>query len=352
MPTLDPRFWRGRRVLLTGHTGFKGGWAALWLHRLGARVTGLALPAEHPSFHDAVRIDALVETRLLDLQDADAIVRAVGEIRPEIVLHLAAQPIIRRSLVAPVETFAVNVMGTVHLLDALRALDGVAAVLVVTSDKVYRNSEAGRPFTEDDRLGGKDPYSGSKAACEIVTESMAQSFLEPRGIRWATARGGNVVGGGDFAADRLVPDCVRAVRAARPLVLRHPEATRPWQHVLDCLAGYLAYLQGLGQGADLPTSLNFGPAPAAAIPVGALATAMLEALGAPEPWRHQPEPGSIEMKTLSIDSSRARASLGWHDRLTGAAVIAATADWYRAWHEGEDMRAFSLGQIENWEYLP
>ncbi|PWR20801.1 CDP-glucose 4,6-dehydratase [Zavarzinia compransoris] len=348
----DPALWAGRRVLLTGHTGFKGAWAALWLERLGARVTGLALPAEELSLYTLAQVGRSLESHVADLRDPAAVERVVQAADPEIVLHLAAQPIVRRSLAEPVETFATNVMGTVHLLDSLRRARGLRALLVVTSDKVYANAEDGRAFAETDRLGGKDPYSASKAACEIAVQAMAQSFLARNGVRVATARGGNVVGGGDFAEDRLVPDAVRAVRAGRALVLRHPEATRPWQHVLDCLAGYFAMAEALLAGTDLPPALNFGPLPGTDVTVGALARSILKALGGDGDYVHQPVPGSVEMTALAIDSALARRVLGWHDRLAGERLAKATADWYRAWIEGADARALTLSQIASFEALP
>lgn len=348
----DSSFWAGRHVLLTGHTGFKGAWAALWLNRLGARVSGLALPAEEEALYHIAHVEGQVDSYVADLRDLDAVTKVVTDIQPEIVIHMAAQPIVRRSLAEPVETFATNVMGTVHLLQALRAVDGLKAVLAITSDKVYANAEDGHAFRETDPLGGKDPYSASKAACEIAVSSMARSFLIPAGVRVATARGGNVVGGGDFAADRLVPDAVRAVRSNTPLVLRHPEATRPWQHVLDCLSGYLLYAQALVEGREVPASLNFGPAPGADVTVGELARAVLSALAAGGDYVHQPVPGSVEMKALAIDSACARAVLPWHDRITGPALPDFTAAWYRAFMDGADMRAFTLSQIRAFEEMP
>ncbi|MFA5122781.1 CDP-glucose 4,6-dehydratase [Zavarzinia sp.] len=347
----DAGFWAGRKVLLTGHTGFKGSWAALWLHRMGARVTGLALAPESPALFDLARVGDVVESHLVDLRDQAAVEATVRAAAPEIVLHMAAQPIVRRSLADPVETFATNVLGTVHLLDTLRRVEGLRAVLVITSDKVYANAEAGHAFAESDPLGGKDPYSASKAACEIATSSMARSFLGPAGVRVATARGGNVVGGGDFAADRLVPDAVRALVAGRPLVLRHPEATRPWQHVLDCIAGYLVFAEDLVAGREVPPSLNFGPLPGADVTVGRLAEAVLAALGDTKGYVHEPVPGSVEMKTLAIDSRLARRLLAWRDRITGDLLTDFTAEWYRAWIAGQDMHDTTLAQIRRFEAL-
>jgi CDP-glucose 4,6-dehydratase len=346
-PLPDPLFWAGRRVLLTGHTGFKGSWTALWLAKLGASVTGFSLAPEYqPNLFTLADVAGVTEWSILgDVRDAQAVREAVEKADPELVLHLAAQPIVRRSLADPVETFATNVLGTAHLLDALRDCRQLRAVLVVTSDKVYAND--GRPgaFVEQDRLGGTDPYSASKAAAEIVAASFAGSYFDRAGVRLATARGGNVIGGGDFALDRLVPDAVRAVVGGVPLILRHPRATRPWQHVLDCVCGYLLYAQALAQDSDVPAALNFGPAPGGDVPVGELAGAMLDALGAGAGWQYQPEPGSVEKTTLSVDAGLARACLGWRDQLTGPALIAWTADWYRAWRTGDDPRAVTLAQL-------
>jgi CDP-glucose 4,6-dehydratase len=346
----DPIFWRGRRVLLTGHTGFKGGWTALWLARMGAAVTGFSLaPDTVPNLYDLADVSKGIASRIGDLRDQAAVQSAVAATRPEVVLHMAAQPIVRRSIVDPVETFATNVLGTAHLLAALRSSPGLSAVLVVTSDKVYANDAPDRALAEDDRLGGTDPYSASKAATEFVVRSFAGTFFDRVKVKTATARGGNVVGGGDFAADRLVPDAVRAVASGKPLVLRHPEATRPWQHVLDCVSGYLVYAERLAAGADVPASLNFGPTPGAPVTVGAMADAVLAALGSEAGWRHQPVPGSVEKPALAVDADRARAVLGWDDRLRGDALVAWTAAWYRAWREGRDMRSATLDQIAAYE---
>lgn len=339
-------FWRGKKVLLTGHTGFKGSWMALWLSRLGADVTGFALPpaADQPLFASA-GVEGEIRSILGDLRDAEAVRRAVAAAEPEIVLHLAAQALVRRSLADPVETFGSNVMGTVHLLDALRARPALAGILAVTSDKVYLNQEHGTAFHEDDKLGGKDPYSASKAAAEIVTYAYARSYFDPAGVPVATARGGNVIGGGDHSADRLVPDIVRAVRSGKPLELRHPEATRPWQHVLDCVNGYLVYAERLAAVADTPRALNFGPDPSRPLPVSAVADAIFQALGRQPDWVHKPVPGSIEMTALTVNSDCARRLLGWEDRLAGPASLEWTAQWYAAEAAGQDMHAFTLDQI-------
>ncbi|MFN3523817.1 MAG: CDP-glucose 4,6-dehydratase [Phenylobacterium sp.] len=348
----DPRFWAGKRVLLTGHTGFKGAWAALWLQRLGAQVTGLSLaPDQSPALFDLAGVGAAIASLIVDLRDAAAVEAALAGRTFDLVLHMAAQPIVRASIEDPVGTFSTNIMGTAHLLQALRAQPALAAVLVVTSDKVYANAETGRAFAEDDALGGKDPYSASKAAAEIVVQSYARSFYVQAGVPLATARGGNVIGGGDFSRDRLVADIVRAARGQAETVLRHPEATRPWQHVLDCVAGYLVYLQALTQAPATPRAMNFGPRPGGPeVTVGELATRAVQALGA-RPWRHEPDPHSLEARALGIDATQARRVLGFESRLDAPAAVDWTMDWYRRQGEGEDARTLCLDQIARYESL-
>lgn len=349
----DPAFWSGKRVLLTGHTGFKGSWAAIWLARMGAQVTGLALPPDQqPALFDLAGVERLVaSSRFVDLRDGAAVERALKGEAFDLVLHMAAQPIVRASIEDPVGTFAANVMGTAHLLQVLRAQAGLRAVLVITSDKVYANNEQGRAFQEGDALGGKDPYSASKAAAEIVTQSFARSFFDKAGTPVATARGGNVIGGGDFSRDRLVADIVRAGASQAAAVLRHPEATRPWQHVLDCVAGYLVYLERLASDSAAPRALNFGPRPGGPeVSVGDLATRATQALGA-KPWRHEPDPNSIEARSLGIDASLARQVLGFESRLDALAAVDWTMDWYRAQAEGGDALGLVSDQISRYESL-
>jgi CDP-glucose 4,6-dehydratase len=340
----DPGFWAGRQVLLTGHTGFKGSWAALWLSRMGARVTGLALPPEGSLDHFGLAgVADCLDGRTADLRDRAAVAAVVRAAAPELVLHLGAQALVRRGLREPVATFATNVMGTAHLLDALRTHAPGAAVLVATSDKVYANAGTGAAFAEDAPLGGTDPYSASKAACELL----AASWRASTGMAVATARAGNVIGGGDFAEDRLVPDLFRAAKAGRPAVLRHPQATRPWQHVLDCLCGYLLHLEALARDpAVAPAALNIGPVPGAPVTVADLAGAVGRRLGMAVPFVHEPVPGSIEAPALALDPARARAALGWGERLAGPAAVAATADWYGRWMAGEDAGALSRAALD------
>ena len=348
----NPAFWSGKRVLLTGHTGFKGSWAAIWLSAMGAKVTGLALaPDQTPALFDLAGVGGLTQSRIADLRDQAAVDRALKGETFDLVLHMAAQPIVRTSIEDPVATFAANVLGTAHLLQSLRSQPALQAVLVITSDKVYANNDGGRAFQEGDALGGKDPYSASKACAEIVTSSFARSYFDKAGVPVATARGGNVIGGGDFSRDRLVADIVRAARAGETTVLRHPEATRPWQHVLDCVAGYLVFAQALVQKPDTPRALNFGPRPGAAeITVGELATQAIAALDA-QPWRHEPDPTSIEAKSLAVDASLARKTLDFESQLDGPAAVAWTMDWYRRQGQGEAARDLCLAQIETYESL-
>jgi CDP-glucose 4,6-dehydratase len=347
---VDPAFWRGRRVLLTGHTGFKGGWCALWLSAMGAKVHGLALaPDTDPNLHQLTRVDEAVPGTLADIRDRAAVAAVVREARPQIVLHMAAQPLVRRSLREPLPTFDTNVMGTANLLEALRDSADLQAVLVVTTDKVYENPEGGTPFREHDPLGGHDPYSASKAAAEIVVSSYRRTFFEPSGIPLATARGGNVIGGGDFSEDRIVPDIWRSLRRGDPIVLRNPAATRPWQHVLDCLNGYLLYAQALATGGHVPPSLNFGPLSDAQVPVSRLAEAMLEAMGERPDWEAASGPQPREMQSLALDCRAAAATLGFSDRLIGRSAIEATAAWYLAYERGEDMRRHTLREIEDFQ---
>jgi CDP-glucose 4,6-dehydratase len=344
---VDPAFWHGRRVLLTGHTGFKGSWAALWLASMGAEVSGMSLPATSPSLFELARVPELMRSDFVDLRDRDLVSRRVAEIDPEIVLHFAAQALVRESVRDPVGTIGTNVLGTAHLLDALRSRTKLAAVLVVTSDKVYANSESGRAFVEGDRLGGKDPYSASKVGAEAVTHGLARTFFDAMGVPVATARGGNVVGGGDFSADRLVPDLIRAIEQKCPLVLRHPDSTRPWQHVLDCVAGYLIYVQALVCDRDVPRALNFGPLPTTTrVTVGELATELCKALGHERAWRHEPDAHSIEMRYLAIDPSLAIERLRIRPGMQMREVIRLIAEWYRSYlRGGEDLRALTLTQI-------
>jgi CDP-glucose 4,6-dehydratase len=326
--------YRGRRVLLTGHTGFKGSWLALWLETLGATVTGIALDPETQPSHWALAAPQVGDLRQ-DIRDAERLAAAVARHDPEIVFHLAAQPLVRRSYREPLDTWSTNVMGTANLLEACRKLPSLKAVVIVTTDKCYDNQEWERGYREDDRLGGHDPYSASKAATELLADSYRKAFFDPAGgALLATARAGNVVGGGDWSVDRLVPDLVRAVGAGRPLEIRSPRATRPWQHVLESLSGYLMLGQALLEGRkDKARAWNFGPdrdGNRTVEEVLGRMTAHWPALV----WQVSQSPQPHEAGLLYLDSSLAHEALGWRPVWPLEQTLAATAAWYRAWQEG------------------
>ena len=352
-----PSAWRGRRVLLTGHTGFTGGWLALWLHRLGTSVHGYALnPPTNPSFYEACRLGPVFASDVrADLADYAALSRSFQACAPEVVFHLAAQPLVREGYRDPLGTLRTNVLGTAHVLEAARSARSIRAVVVITTDKVYENREDGRAYQESDALGGHDPYSASKAAAEIVATSYRRSFFAEGRPNVATARAGNVVGGGDWAADRLVPDCLRAFSEKRPVRLRYPNSVRPWQHVLDAVQGYLRLgEQLLGKnGVDYAGAWNFGPSASGDASVGdvAVALARLWADGAGvEQAGDAANPH--EAGLLHLDSSRAANKLGWKTRWSLEQALHQTVLWHRAWLRGEDMAAFSYGQIASYEEAP
>lgn len=326
-------------MLVTGHTGFKGAWLCRMLAALGAEVTGIALdPEPGPTAFAALGVaDVLAADHRADLRDGAMLARLVHGARPEVVLHLAAQALVGRGHADPAGTFASNVTGTIHLLEALRGLKGVLAALIVTSDKVYRNEGLGRPFVEADALGGEDPYSASKAAAEIAVASWRVSF-GPALPPLATARAGNVIGGGDFAEMRIIPDLVRAQLAREALVVRRPDATRPFQHVLDVLRGYLMQAEALAAG-TAPPALNFGPRD------GEIRVRDLLALWGDVAWRQAEGPMMPEAKRLALDSSLAGRALGWHPVLDTPRAIAATAAWYAAWRAGADMPRAAEAEI-------
>jgi CDP-glucose 4,6-dehydratase len=348
----DAAFWRDKRVLLTGHTGFKGAWTGLWLKRLGARLTGFALPPDtQPALYTLARVEQDLHSIIGDLRDRSAVERAVQASDPEIALLFAAQPIVRRAIADPLETIATNVMGAANLLEALRSARNLRVIVLITSDKVYANRGDDHAFVETDPLGGKDPYSASKAAAELIAQSFAACYFTGEGRRLVTARGGNVIGGGDYAVDRIVPDIVRAAAKGQNPRLRLPEATRPFQHVLDSLCGYLLYAEALASRDGLPASLNFGPPDGHVESVGSLAQSLLSALGRKPVFDREPGSGHLEMQRLAIDSRLARATLNWRERLAGTAMIEWTAAWYRHASAGDDARRISLAQIEAYQGL-
>jgi CDP-glucose 4,6-dehydratase len=348
---LDLSFWKRRRVLVTGHTGFKGAWLALWLQSLGAEVTGVSrgVPTS-PSLYELAGVGAEMRELTADMCDAAAVCEAVRAARPEVVLHLAAQPMVRRSLRDPAGTYAVNVVGTVNLLEAVRrAGEGVLAVVVVTSDKCYENiGERSRRFVEGDPLGGADPYSSSKACAELVTAAYRRSFFQADGApAVASARAGNVLGGGDWGEDRLVPDTVRAVESGRPLQVRNPNAVRPWQHVLSPLSGYLRLAQELAQDPrrGAARAWNFGPLAGDEQPVGWIVERLAELWQGELQWQRDQRENPPEASHLALDSSAAEALLGWRPAWRLSEALELVVDWHRAQRDGQDMRRVSLEQI-------
>lgn len=344
----------GRHILLTGHTGFKGGWLALWLRRLGADITAVALPpgGGQPSLFDALDVPSLVRHRVADIRSADQFNAAVAGVDADLVIHMAAQSLVRRSYADPAETLHTNVVGTAIVLDAARRMPNLRGVVVVTSDKCYANREWLWGYREVDRLGGADPYSASKGCAELVVDCYRHSFFrEPDGPIIATARAGNVFGGGDWSEDRLVPDIVRAVTAGRPITLRNPRSVRPWQHVLEPLAGYLMLAAGMIEGnRELDGAWNFGPDNAGVVDVETLLNAFRDA------WKpsvlevlfDRNDTTRPEAGILSLDSSKAKLGLGWRPRLTMEQAVALTTEWYRGHSAHADMRAFSERQIDDY----
>ena len=348
---LDPHFWTRQRVLITGHTGFKGAWLSLWLQALGANVIGLARGVPRSlSLYELASVSEHMDELSADVRDATAVLEAVRQARPHIVLHLAAQPVVRRSLRDPVTTYDVNVMGTVNVLDAVRqAGSEVQAVVVVTSDKCYENPRhSAQRFVEEDPLGGSDPYSSSKACAELIVSAYRRSFFyEPSSPQLATARAGNVLGGGDWGEDRLVPDAVRAVDASQPLKLRNPRAVRPWQHVLSPLSGYLLLAQALSQWPDrrAARAWNFGPSADDAQPVSWIVQRLAALWDGQLAWQPDHSANPHEASHLALDSSAAEQQLGWRPACGLDEALQLVVEWHRALHDGEDMRDVSLGQI-------
>jgi len=349
---VSPDFWRGKRVLLTGHTGFKGAWLALWLHRLGAQVTGISLPpTTTPSLFALAEVEGLCQSHFGDIRDADALATLIKAVQPEIVFHLAAQPLVRVSYREPLATFATNVLGTAHLLDALRGLDSVRVAVLVTTDKVYWNKEWPWPYRENDALGGRDPYSASKAACEIVIASYRDAFLSAQGMAVASARAGNVIGGGDWSEDRLIPDAIRAWQAGLSLDIRRPQALRPWQHVLDPLAGYLTLAHKLWEQPALADAFNFGPETSGSATVREVVELARTVYGECEVHYGDGMEGPHEAGLLALDVNKARVMLGVRPRWTLADAVWNTMAWYQAQHEGADARTLCLTEIAAYEAL-
>ncbi len=347
-PSLD--FWRGKRVFVTGHTGFKGSWLVLWLQRLGANVFGYSLPATTtPNLHSLLSSQPDQAQTLGDIRDRNALRQAMRRAKPEIVFHLAAQALVRASYAQPVETFETNVMGTTNVLDTARNHDSVRCVVVVTTDKVYRNLECIYPYREDDALGGHDPYSASKAACELVAASYRDAFLATRGVGVATARAGNVIGGGDWSDDRLIPDAVRAWRAGATLLIRRPQAVRPWQHVLEPLAGYLRLAEKLWDRPDLAGPYNFGPRTGDAITVAEVLRLAARSYGGGHWECPDQDAGPHEAGLLSLETARSKSVLDVGPRWINEERVRRALQWYRRLEDGANARALCESDIDAFE---
>lgn len=351
---MNAAFWRGRRVLVTGHTGFKGTWLSLWLTRLGAEVAGFALaPDTEPSMFRVLGLAERMDSVIGDVRDSHAVAAVMARVQPEIVIHMAAQPLVRYSYSHPVETYMTNVMGTVHVLEAVRNTASVRAVVNVTTDKCYENREWLWGYRETDAMGGYDPYSSSKGCAELVTSAYRNSYCQQAGIALASARAGNVIGGGDWSADRLIPDLIRAFGAGKVVEIRSPHSTRPWQHVLEPLSGYLALAEALAGdgGKDFASGWNFGPADSDARPVGQVVEMIRQRWSAgPAEWRdvsggNHPH----EANLLKLDCSKARALLGWQGAWSLEDALDATVEWYCGHLAGADMERLTLAQIDRYE---
>ncbi len=345
---VDPGFWQGRRVFLTGHTGFKGSWLSLWLQSLGAKLTGFSqgVPTT-PSLYELARVGGGMESVEGDVRDPEALAAALAAADPEVVIHMAAQPMVRRSFAEPRATYETNVMGTVNLLEAVRGGKSVRAVVNVTTDKCYENREWEWGYREDEPMGGHDPYSSSKGAAELVTSAYRRSFFsDPEGPRLASARAGNVIGGGDWGEDRLLPDAMRAALAGETTRVRNPNAIRPWQHVVNPLSGYLELAQAIWDSPRFARSWNFGPADEEARPVGWVIERLAELWPDRVEWTVDDGPHPHEARYLKLDSSLARARLGWRPLVSLEPALAETAAWYRELDAGADMRALTLAQLE------
>jgi CDP-glucose 4,6-dehydratase len=346
---IDAGFWRGRRVFLTGHTGFKGAWAALVLRHLGAEVTGFSLAPEFENgIFCAAQVSQDVAHIIGDIRDRPALTAAMAKAQPEIVIHMAAQSLVRLSYAEPIDTYSTNVLGTAHLLEAVRQNPSAQAVVVVTSDKCYENVGRAWSYRETDALGGHDPYSSSKACAEIVTEAYRRSFFHARGsAHVASVRAGNVIGGGDWARDRLVPDAMSAFAARQPLQIRNPTAVRPWQHVLDPVLGYLRLAERLvRQGGRFCGAWNFGPAPGSEVPVSTIADHLVGLWQDGAQWRHEVGDHPHEAAYLKLDCTKAASELQWRPLLGLDEALRATVEWYRALQDGMNMRKVTLAQIE------
>ena len=348
----DAKFWLGKRVLVTGHTGFKGGWLAIWLHRMGAQVSGLSMaPLTSPNLYELALVDGVCDSYICDMRDQAEVARIVGEIAPDIVFHLAAQSLVRESYKSPIETFSTNVMGTAHLLEAIRDIDSVRAAIMITTDKVYKNNEWLWPYREGDALGGHDPYSASKAASEILISSYRSAFLAENGKAVSSARAGNVIGGGDWSADRLIPDAVRAWQNGNELDIRRPEAIRPWQHVLEPLAGYLKLAEASWNDPQLAGAYNFGPDTSGSASVRNVIELARATYGSGAVAFGDGNDGPHEAGLLTLEVTKARTVLNVQSRWSLAESIKRTMQWYLAQGNGADARMLCELDITAYEGL-
>lgn len=348
--SVNPAFWRGKRVFLTGHTGFKGGWLSLWLQSMGAELHGLALEAPTtPNLFTEARVGDGMGSTIGDIRDYETVRAAMAAFRPDIVIHMAAQPLVRLSYLEPVTTYATNVMGTVHVLEAARTVGSVRAIVNVTTDKCYENKEWAWGYREDEPMGGYDPYSNSKGCSELVTSAYRRSFLQKSGIALASGRAGNVIGGGDWAADRLVPDILRAFEREEAVVIRNPHATRPWQHVLEPLSGYLTLAERLyTDGQSWAEGWNFGPHDDDARPVQWIVEHMVASWGRGASWRLDGGEHPHEAHYLKLDISKAKASLGWRPSWSLATALQHITAWHQAWLAHADVQQLCLQQIQQY----
>jgi len=356
---MDPAIWSGRKVFVTGHTGFKGGWLALWLQQMGADIQGYALePPARPSMFEVAGVGRGLHSTIGDIRDLEKLASQMAQFKPEVVFHLAAQPLVRPSYSDPVGTYSTNVMGTVHVLEAIRRVGSVEAAVVVTSDKCYENSEWVWGYRETDPMGGFDPYSNSKGCTELVTAAYRRSFFSPgatdaRGMPLASARAGNVIGGGDWATDRLVPDFIRAMTRQESIRVRNPHAQRPWQHVLEPLGGYLLLAERLlsAGGQRYASGWNFGPNDSDAIPVSALVEKLTSLWGPGAAFAIDAGEHLHEAALLKLDCSKAHALLGWQPRLNVDTALAWTVEWHKEMQAGANMREVTMAQIARFQSL-
>lgn len=354
MTSIDTNFWRGKRVFLTGHTGFKGSWLSLWLQSMEVDVHGFSLaPQTTPSLFKVADVGSGMVSTIGDIRDFDAVYEALDKCKPDIIIHMAAQPLVRYSYGAPIETYATNIMGTVHLLESAYRVGSAKAIINITTDKCYENKEWVWGYREIDNLGGYDPYSSSKACSELVTSAYRQSFFQDRGIRVATARAGNVIGGGDWAVDRLIPDILRAFECGEPVIVRNPDAIRPWQHVLEPLSGYLLLAQNLYKedGSYFEGAWNFGPTFDDAQSVQSIVDRMVKLWGRGASWQLDLSHNSHETAHLKLDISKTQSTLGWHPRWNLDCAIKKIIEWHSVWLAGGDVKSECLSQIDEFKNI-